>query len=82
MVKPLPLPSYQPLTLHAVSFSVIPLVIALISHCNSTSTDGIKLKLTPALALDKGSQFMISTIPRDPCAFYRSECNFADVSEI
>ena len=40
-------------------------------------------KLTPVLALDKRPPLKISSaLSHDQCAFYRQECNFADVSRI
>ena len=84
MVKPHPFPSYQSLTLHLTCLSVIYLLLyPSSSHCNSRSTYGMKLKLAPALALDKRSQFMTSSmLSRDSCKFDRPECNFANVNKI
>ena len=84
MVKPHPFPSYQPLTLHLACLSVIYLLLyPSSSNCNSSSTCGMKLKLTPALDLDKTSQLMTSlTLSHDSCKFNRPECNFANVNKI
>ena len=84
MVKPHPLPNYQPLTLHLACLSVIyVLLYPSSSHCNSRSTHGMKLKLIPALALDKRSPMMMSsTLSHDLCKFDRPECNFANVHKI
>ena len=84
MVKPHLFPSYQPLTLHLAYLSVTYLLLyPSSSHCNSRSTHGVKLKLTPTLALDKRSQLMTpSTFSRDLCKFDRLECNFANVNKI
>ena len=71
MVKPHPSPSYQPLTHHLACLSVIyRLLYPFSSHCNSSYTYGMKLKLTLALALDKISKLMtLSTLSSDSCKF-------------
>ena len=84
MIKPHHFSSYRPFTLHLACLSVIYLLLySSSSHCNSSSTYGMTLKLTPALALDKRSQLMASsTLSRDLCKFDRPECNFANVDKI
>ena len=70
-------PIYQALALHLHL-----LLYPASSHFNSSSTCGIKLKLTSALAPDKRSPLITSgTLSRDPRKFARRECNFANATK-
>ena len=78
MLKLHPFPIYQALALHLYL-----LLYPASSHFNSSSTCGIKLKLTSALAPDKRSPLITSgTLSRDPRKFARRECNFTNVNKI
>ena len=61
MVKLHPFPSYQPLTLDLACLSVIPPVILFFLPLQLKFYYGMKLKLTPALVLDKRSSLITSS---------------------